>query len=256
MHILIILLAFILVSCSGVTANPPKSGNIINTDNLLIIIPKKAERPCVLDNSLCEYFYYIQHDGSASGFSKRDFVRIKKSNSNKLIVDRRIDNGISGSGKIYQCKFSISKSDNKIKLSIIPRQWKEYHEGLIFPFPIPKFNTENILSAVVPYIKYTFGINSKFNTESVYSNFERILKYKKLSRPYKDPVTGKIFNREFYITNRGKQINFFVEVIPYRNGSKSVFYIKLPSCTTSNNTVDFSLLMKEVNFKLKKIVND
>ena len=52
-----------------------------------------------------------------------------------------------------------------------------------------------------------------------------------------------------------KKVYFSLETFPYRNGTKAVVYLTVPGHYTSENTVDFNSILKEIKSKLTSIVN-
>jgi hypothetical protein len=120
---------------------------------------------------------------------------------------------------------------------------------------LPSF-TESDLAAflLTPVLHYHIEIDSEFNSESTFANFKRLLQSRPFARGERDPVTGKIFTQQFILPYDGKDVLFVAETFPYRNGSKVVLNLRLPSVFTSPNIVDYGLILDNVTKQLRQIV--
>jgi hypothetical protein len=55
-------------------------------------------------------------------------------------LERRTDNGVAGSGLIYSIDINkLNKGNDKV-IALTPKTVKTYQDGVILPFPIPKFD--------------------------------------------------------------------------------------------------------------------
>ncbi|EIC30338.1 hypothetical protein [Methylomicrobium album] len=201
------------------------------------------------DLSFSDFSYYST--------GRRDKLFAKRIGNNSLAIERRTEteSGIAGSGKRYQVDFAVEKTDSGYKAVIRPVEYSTYQQGVILPFPVPKFDeadlTENLLST---QLYYRFEVNSEFNSESTHANFMRILKTRPFQKGEKDPVTGKIFTQQFVLPYRTKEVLFTLETFPYRNGSKAVMHLRVPAMLTSPNVIDYKVILDEVKAKLAEIV--
>lgn len=94
-------------------------------------------------------------------------------------------------------------------------------------YKMPSFSEYELFSFLSkPTIKFKTEIDSPYNPESTYGNFRRLLERKGYKEGYKDPVTGKIFTESFIMPKMNTEL--FVEVYPYRNGSKAVITVHHP----------------------------
>lgn len=179
-----------------------------------------------------------------------DRVLAKEAPDNQLLIDRNtsIIGSVytKGSGIRYLINYTIEKGNSEYKFVFQPIKVTSYQQGLLFPVPIPKFDNDDLLRFLMgTRIEYKFEVDSEFNKESIYANFERTAK---ITRPKKEniPATGRI-------SCKGKPVSFSLEIFPYRNGSKAVLSIQIPGMASSN-TVDFRTMLDEAKAQLVKIV--
>ncbi|AVP87241.1 hypothetical protein phytr_2850 [Candidatus Phycorickettsia trachydisci] len=149
-----------------------------------------------------------------------------------------VDNGVSGSGRIYRLNVNKSNELNNKIITLRAESMGTYQEGLILPFPLPNFDLQSYLISASVY--YNFELNSEFSTESIKANFDRILKNE-----------GK--NYKVILSNASCLIS--ARFYPYRNGSKVLIEAKLFSIKTTNNIINVSQSIFELEQRLKNIVN-
>jgi hypothetical protein len=184
-----------------------------------------------------------------------DKLYCKKTAENTLEITR--EETIAGTvQKTYIVKYQSDKNgNNQTEVLLQPVSYSTTRKGLISTRPFPAF-TENQLADYLQkgILPYTFDVDSPYNTESVYSNFTRSLKRKEQKDGYKDSVTGKVFKHEFLLPIKNNEIPFFLETVPYRNGTKAIFRLTITGFQTAPNTVDFDQILTEVKTQLQKIV--
>lgn len=172
-----------------------------------------------------------------------------------FVVHRRVDNGEAGSGIKYNVDYSLVESSQGYVITLHPKQYSTYQQGLIGKFPVPRFGQRELHDTLTSgSIHYKFEVDSPFSPESTFANFRRLLK-REIFRPgEKDPVTGKIFQDRFVSIHRGKQVSYVVEHYPYRNGSKILVWAIIPAAETSVNVVDYEILIREIEAKVREVV--
>lgn len=188
------------------------------------------------------------------GPTRREIIQYKFTGE-QGVVERRTDNGVAGSGQKVRVTESISMEANAKRVEFAPYERAVYQQGLILPFPVPRFEPEDIKAFFLSSSLHAkFEINSDFNPESIYANFVRLLKTRAYKQGEHDPVSGKIYKQEFFMPLRGRDVPLVVEAYPYRNGSKAVIYCRIPAVETAPNTVDFGILVAEVREGLVRLV--
>ncbi len=188
--------------------------------------------------------------------TKQQKLKFEWTSKNWFIAHRRVDNGHAGSGIKYLVKYETKKNKNGYSVALSPIEYTTYQEGFIGKFDIPSFSKDQLQDSLQKgTLKFKFEFDSEFGTSSVNSNFER------LSTPHRNRRSGKIdlFTKkvipDFYsITNRESEINLSVTVVPYRDGSKVEVVAVIPATETSKNTIDFSIIEKEVQEKIRSII--
>lgn len=183
-------------------------------------------------------------------------TRIQDKTLSSFVVHVRTDNGTSGSGIKYTVNYTVNENAKGYSVLFQPVQVATYQQGLIGKFPVPNFTPENLSTYLKSFsIHYKIEINSKYNSDSVYANFERLAKKQAFDTGETDPVTGKIYKNWFITNYKGKPVRYVVQTYPYQNGSKSVIYVALPASETSPGNVDFQTVIKEVKSQLSDIAN-
>ncbi|GAA4413003.1 hypothetical protein GCM10011450_24100 [Advenella faeciporci] len=184
-------------------------------------------------------------------------VFVENKTDKDFVVHARNDNGIAGSGIKYNISYEmLPGKGNAYQVVLTPNFKTEYQQGLIGKFPLPNFTEEAMREYLRAFsLIYKFEVDSKYNSESTMANFMRMATVQPNTRGMADPVTGKIFNQYFETEYQGKAAGYFVEVFPYRDGSKAVIYMELPTVETSSNEVDFEIIIKDLKSEMDRIVN-
>lgn len=186
--------------------------------------------------------------------TRRESIRLQFTGEEGLL-ERRTDNGVAGSGQRVRLRKSVSDSSGVRRVQFTPYERVVYQQGLILPFPVPRFEPDDIKKFFLSSSLHAkFEVDSDFNPESTYANFVRLLKSRSYRPGERDPVSGKIYKQEFFMPLRGKEMPLVLEAYPYRNGSKAVAYCRIPAIETSANSVDFAVLLLEVREGLSRIV--
>ncbi len=250
-----------LLGCStmqstGLAPKPSETVDISNPRSITIVLPNSN----AVDTSMYSSLRFQNRVWGVSYYNdriaKQEVVRSSKPSAKSFYVERRTANQTTGSGRIYTLNYEI-KDDGKNKImEFKPISFRTYQQGVVGPFPIPNFTEENLFDYLIShYIGYTIEVNSQYNTESIFSNFERLAKKVSYKQGAKDEVTGKIFKNRFSIDYKGYPINFSLETYPYRNGSKAVIYANIPGSFTSQNKVDFNIIIDDLKRQIEAIVN-
>ncbi|MDY0212853.1 MAG: hypothetical protein RBR06_07585 [Desulfuromonadaceae bacterium] len=172
-----------------------------------------------------------------------------------FVVHRRVDNGTAGSGIKYTVGYTVTDSNSGYSVSLKPQEYITYQQGLIGKFPIPNYGVSDLRNTLASStLYYKFDIDSPYSSESVYANFLRLVKHVSFRPGEKDPVTGKIFKDRFVLTSRNNEVRFVIEAYPYRNGSKVIVSAAIPGAETSQNVIDFGVLIREIEQKLLEVV--
>lgn len=176
--------------------------------------------------------------------------------SSSFVVHRRVDNGTAGSGIKYTVEYEVDNGDSVYSLILNPKEYTTYQQGLVGKYPVPNYGEDDLHKTLMSgALSYKIELDSPYGSESVYANFRRLVKHDSFRPGEKDPVTGKIFKDRFVLTNRGHKVRFVVETYPYRDGSKAVVYATVHGSETSENVVDFSIIIDEIRRKLEEVVN-
>lgn len=161
----------------------------------------------------------------------------------------------------YQVQVDFEEREDSYIVTLIPIS-KEVVRGCspscITHYDIPGFTEEKLIEFLSnATVRFNVEIDSQYDTESTYANFQRLLKEETFRQPYKDELTGKIYKSAFYLPKDEKQAKLFVEVFPYRNGSKAVINAEMPvSVDPVTRVSDVGNDISDVKAELERIVND
>lgn len=255
MACLLFIVAVILNGCAKVTTSPTELTELKFPSTTTIIIPNDQDIDANKFNNMefSKKWNVSYYNGSVA---KQDVIIVKNKTSNTFDLDRRTDNGVSGSGILYTINYSIERKNSNTILSFKPIKYTTYQEGLILSFPTPEFTESDLSSYISSHaVEWKIEINSQYNTESIFANFKRLASEEPFTKGEKDPIAGHIFKNRFSILVNNRKVLFSLETFPYRNGTKSVIYLHVSGYYTSDNTVDFNMILPEIKKKLDSIVN-
>ncbi|WP_026842902.1 hypothetical protein [Citrifermentans bremense] len=250
------LLALQLTGCANLGPKPTQVFPLVNPKTVTVIVPDNKEvdgnvyTTCSIRNAIWAREYY------QGQISRQQLIRVQLKTGSSFDIDRRVDNGVSGSGTVYSVNYSLKHDHTNTILQMTPTQRKTYQGGLIMSWEPPTFTEEDLFSYLCSQqVGYRVEINSEFNTESIFSNFKRLATEEQFRQGEKDDVTGKIFKNRFSMMVDDTKVYFSVETFPYRNGTKAIIYLSVPGRYTSENTVDFNVILKDLKTKLEAIIN-
>jgi len=150
-----------------------------------------------------------------------------------LIVERRTDNGGSGSSVIYEVERKMSPDSKKV--IFVPKLEKKRQDGLVLPYAVPLFDINSFLATT--YYKHEFEVDSEFTAEAIKSNFKRE------------------FNNTNELNLDDAKVSFSVEVYPYRKGSKAVIQFNMKTIPSHNSMINIEALYEEIELRLTSIIN-
>ncbi len=251
----IIFFFFLVAGCAGlpITKSAPVAKKL-NVKLLKIVIPNIVNGHEYIDIKPMHTIWGVRY--YRGSISQRQLLIIKNITKNTFTVERRSDNGISGSGIIYTVQFNIKKGPKNTYVTYKPLRFKTYQEGILLPFPVPSFSEQDLINFLKSRrVYYKMEFDSKYNSESIFANFDRLAEKVNYKAGERDPVTGKIFKNRFAILYKNQRIYFSLEIYPYRNGSKTIVYLTIPGIYTSNNLINFDILLKAAKTRIAEIVN-
>ena len=115
------------------------------------------------------------------------------------------------------------------------------------------FSKANFLSIPKRY-QLVGEVNSKYPANSIYANFKRILG--NYSYKYSEIINKSKKQNTFNLKFNGKNLPLYVEVFPYREGSKVKYSTTLPYKITQNGSSLTKQDIKDIQTKISKIIND
>jgi hypothetical protein len=239
-----------LVGCAGLTPQPAQNVQLANPQSITVIIPNDT----MLDSSKIARVNFDNRWGGHK--EKQEKINVISKTNNSFKVERRTDNGTAGSGVIFNVNYTVETSGGNTVVTYQPTDYRTYQQGLVLPFAVPIFTVQDLTEFIVSQpVYYNLEIDSQYNTESIYSNFIRLVERAKFRQGEKDPVTGKIFKDKFTIPYKDGKVSFSLETFPYRNGSKVVVHLVVPGSFTSENVVDFGIILKDIRTQLEGVAN-
>jgi hypothetical protein len=175
---------------------------------------------------------------------------IEASGPNSFVVHRRRDNGVAGSGIRYRVTHSIANSQRGTVIELLPVEVTQYQEGLVGKYDVPVF-TERDLNEVLQAVPFShkFEVTSPYSAEATFANFDRLTK-----------GAGRGGNRStkqlFSVPFAGNDVPVFVEVYPYREGSKAVISAELKGTETAPGVVDIAEVRNRFEREIESIIRD
>jgi len=97
-------------------------------------------------------------------------------------------------------------------------------------------------------------INSKYPAQSIYANFKRMVG--NYSYRNNEHITESKKQNTFNLNVNGKNLPLYVEVFPYREGSKVKYSTTLPYKITQNGSDLTKQDIENIKSQIAKIVND
>lgn len=183
-----------------------------------------------------------------------EMLSVKRDGATLVVELKRANSSNVGSAVVYRVGVATEKIENGYKVELKPLSFSTYKQGLI-SFGLPQFTERNLEAFLMsPMLHYRIEIDSPFNSESTFASLKRLLASRPLAKGERDPVTNKIFTQQFVLPYRGKEVLLTAEAFPYRNGSKVVMNLRLPSVFTSPNTIDYNVILDEVALRMREVI--
>lgn len=205
----------------------------IHDIQVTFIIPKNIEP---LNNTINGIDFLRYQDGTEGKIQKLDF----NVTDNQMIVERRTDNGVAGSGIIYDVDLTMKKKLNNIVVTFKPVMQKPYQEGLVLPFPVPQFDIKQYL--VEGVTSHKFELESAYPPETVKANLQRLL--------------GDTQGGLYIVETENERITISAEIYPYKhNQSKIIIRSKIMNTRAINGTINVAEKLERLKKELNKIVN-
>lgn len=238
---LILLAISFLSSCSNKMTLPgdcniqlvPEKQVVEHIDNIKVtyVIPKDISNEGDIDG----LFLSSREWGESS---KREKI-ISSFGDAKMQVERRVDNGAAGSGLVYSIDIENEvRGDNKV-ITLLPKKVRPYQDGLILPFPVPKFDLKTYLSSAIVY--HTFEVISEYPQDSIRANFDRLL---------------QVTRSGYELQTNDFSSTLKVKIYPYRKGSKVVIESRLFDMKIFDNVINVSKDIKELETRINNIIKD
>jgi hypothetical protein len=241
-----------LAGCAGLTPKPAQNVQLTNPQSITVIIPNDK----MVDSSKIAR---VDFDDRWRGLGEeQEKIVITDKTNNNFKVGRRsyYSGGTAGSGVTFTVNHSVETSGDTTVVKYQPTEYRTDQQGLVLPLPVPNFTVQNLTEYLIKQpVYYNLEINSQYNTESIFSNFVRLVERAQFRQGEKDPVTGKIFKDRFAISYKNKKVYFTLETFPYRNGSKVIVHLVVPGSLTSDNVVDFGIILNDIKTQLEGVAN-
>lgn len=204
----------------------------------------------------------IEFTGFDKGPStKQEKLFAKPINDNSFMVHRRTDNGTTGSGVIYNVRYSSTVKGNNTVIKAQPFQTKRYQQGFIAKFTVPPFNIRTFL--LTSRLTITFELDATAPPDTVKSSFDLVLPKKPVTAAeIKARVLARIAGKEVTFLERyvlevdGNTVWLSVDASSYKEGSKITITASLNTNASmdNGNTVNLSDLIKQTKISVAEIV--
>jgi len=252
--------AIVMLFCYGCA---PAIRNIpVNTDkSVTYIVPKNGikntDRLAGVSIVSKEYNYYQGNLDYHTGYK----VIYKDNTLSIAYLDTYGSNSNDfsktlGSALEYIFNYEIKDNDNNNKHIIIkPVVAIEYKDkDPVMGKPVPNYTIDDAINALKNVeIVQDVEIDSSYNSDSIYANFKRLLKEKRYTKPV--TIVGNIYNSSYNMVIDDTISDCYVNIYPYRNGSKAVVHIKT-TIQSKNNIIDLPTKIELIKTKLASVVNN
>jgi len=256
-----LVLIFSLGLTGPVMAGFFKNDSVEKLDNAKAITVIVPNSPDVTDNHYTKLSFNMKKLGTTrsgiiningSNVVKREFIQVKKKIKGGVEIERRIDDGTAGSGRIYYVRCNLENAQGSTVLTAQPYQVKNYQQGVI-SFDVPDFTEADLTAYIIHHpITFKMELDSGTNNEAVFGNLARLAH--KDGENYNLP-TGRIIKGNFAIPYNGEKVNFTVELFPSKTGTKVEIQGMVNGQFTSGGVVDFNIILKDIRTKIESIVN-
>ncbi len=172
--------------------------------------------------------------------SKQEKLFLRQNGQNLWSIERRTDNGIAGSGVIYDVEVKeekLKKDMTKVSL-VVTREYK-YQEGLILPFAVPDFDIRKYLAN--SQITYEFELDSKYDKESIQDNFQRLL--------------GANYDNIYHFGTGLAEYSNTISLYSYRGGTKIKIKSLIQFVQSDVSIVNVDKIIIDLKNKIKNIVD-
>lgn len=157
-YILIVLIAFgvgglATVQPSAAADQPGQAIRSIHPEAISVTIPNGAAIKADIYNRIAGtkpgVWGVIAYDGKVV---QRQLIRVKNVSDNSFTVERRMDNGINGSGIVYKVDYNISHNPKDTIIKFTPVQSSTYQEGCLTPYAVPGFSEKDLADFIVGHV--------------------------------------------------------------------------------------------------------
>ncbi|PCH56889.1 MAG: hypothetical protein COC15_02305 [Legionellales bacterium] len=242
LYILLLTMPFVLSGCSNdimstssihwqLKPNAPEE-KVVQGVNISYNIPKYIYQ----NKSIEDILYFERIDYGTP--NKQEKVLIKTC-ANRWQIERRTDNGVAGSGRVYDIEVSKEPTDVGTKISFVVKKERTYQEGVILPFAVPAFDIKKYLARAS--ITYSFELNSKYDVKSIKANFDRLL--------------GKSNVNKYYLKTNLAAYSNRVKFYPYRGGTKVVINSTIYNMKYQNDIINVHKIINSLKRKIAEIVD-
>lgn len=180
----------------------------------------------------------LQFRGFHNGRESKQEKLCISHNKNMLRVERRTDNGVAGSGVVYDIEIMQKVIGSVTQVTYEIKKENKYQEGLVLPFAVPNFDIKTFLSMATTFYKIEFS--SVYNVDSIKANFDRLLNQRG--------------NNQYYWETGLANYDISIKFYPYRNGTKVVTNSSIKTHPQKGD-IDVNRAMNELKAKLEEVLN-
>jgi hypothetical protein len=235
------------LNSASVSQSPSPTAQQLSTPPTTLIVPPGSDW-----NSPNKIVSALSKNGFVYRPNRHRYERllVEAQTTNSFSVHRRRDNGVAGSGIEYRVQYSVHNRPTGTAIELQPVEATTYQEGLVGKYDVPVFTERDLTKFLqsVPF-SHRFEITSPYSADATFANFERLTK--SAGRPSNRP-TEKLFSVPF----AGSEVPVFVEVYPYRDGSKAVISAELKGTETAPGVVDIDEVRNRFEREIASIVGD
>jgi hypothetical protein len=164
-----------------------------------------------------------------------------------------------GSYKEFLFRVDTTKTGESAKVQFQPiAQIIQPDTGLFKDKPVPPQNVDNAMALLSSSgtLTFQFEVDSTYNSESIFANFKRLLKEESYSKKSVE-IMGKQFKSSYLLTSENKTLaTCYVNIFPYKNGSKAVVIATAYLKPDSKYNVDAGKQIDTIKKLVSEVVNN
>jgi hypothetical protein len=252
-----------LISGCMATKKPPQIELITNAESFEVILPLGAESEGTTGWNID--FRPFTNYTIAKGSTIKDFYQItynEVTSSSELTTNicrgQKFETGSVFKSCInYLADVKTTRSEDDLKVIITPKKEIKQVGGFMMDISLPNVNISDYFGYLSSQeVTVRSKITSKYSSEAIKGNFDRLLKRHKWENGQADAAHRQFKDTYLMTLNNNTDVHISVGFYPYRDGSIVEFVATgISSKNNQTRSINWSTIFNEIEEKLKGVVN-